>query len=789
MTARTALPSPALGLFLCGLAWAAVLLGCSERAPASVSVAPVVAGLTRPGLDARTRGLVLLGELGCVQCHQQSPDQPQADPHRGPDLATAGGRVRGGYMIRFLADPQRAEPGTTMPDLLRALDAGARLDAASALAEYLRSFGAPADEAREPADPLAAQRGRRLFHEIGCAACHAPRDEAGTESPLAGSVPLGPLADKYTLQGLRAFLLAPLTARPAARMPDLHLSPSEAHDLGHYLLAPGPSDGADGAVAPAALAATKVAVGRALFAERGCVHCHALPDPDRASSRTAQALRELDSARGCLSGAQGSWPYYALTQDQRADIVAALAAADAPLTDERRIQQHLAARNCTACHQRGEFGGIAPERNPYFVSTDPSIGPEGRVPPPLTGVGAKLQRPWLVDAVAHGQSVRPYLRTRMPAFGAAFGEELAGWLERVDQLPPIALTLLPEDEDQARAVTNLGRELVGDKGMSCHTCHTFAGELSGTIGAVDLVDSTAQRLRPEWFAHFLRTPLEFKPGTLMPQYFPGGVSVRPELGGGDTARQIDAMWHYLAGGRNVRKPSGLQRSPIELVVGDETVILRRAVQNTGKRGISVGYPGGVNLTFDAEHLGLNQLWWGRFLDASPVWSEQGSGEARILGKERATLPNGPAFVVLAGAATPWPAASRRDLGHGFLGYDLDAEQRPVFRYVCEDVTISDAPIAVREALAPENARLILRRTLTFASGADKTLQFRAARDASIEQRGADRVQVGKSLLLRLPPSSFRIRPADDQQELLVEIAIRQGRAELAIDYAWREELR
>ena len=228
----------------------------------------------------------------------------------------------------------------------------------------------------------------------------------------------------------------------------------------------------------------------------------------------------------------------------------------------------------------------------------------------------------------------------------------------------------------------------------------------------------------------------------------------------------------------------MRHPPLPLVVGNEAVILRRSVQHTGKRGISVGYPGGVNLTFDAESMGLNQIWWGEFVEASAVWTGQGSGEAHILGHDLATLPKGPAFVVLPDPTAAWPEASRRALGQRFLGYDLDEKQRPSFRYVCENVTITDAPA---EASLDGSVRPILRRTLSFASAIDKTLQFRAARDAQIDELGDGRVRIGRSLQMTLPPGSYRIRAAEQERELLVEIQIHQESAKLVIDYRWVEE--
>ena len=765
------------GLLLLGLG------ACAERPVVRpVASPPVIAGLAATGdpkaeLPARTRGLVLLGELGCVACHAQGAAR-LVEVVPGPDLATLGGRVRADYPRHFLSDPLQVEPGTRMPDLLHALTPAAAAQAAGELAAYLASFGAARLGAEPGADAAAIERGHAQFHRIGCVACHAPRDAAGVEQNLPGSVPLGPLGAKYTGAGLRDFLLAPHTARPAARMPDFRLSPAEAQDLASFLL------GAVAAPVPVAARADEAALvtaGRARFAALRCANCHELTDPARPAASPVAALRDLDSRRGCLSGTAGAWPVYPLTAAQRADLTAALAALAEPLEPEQAIAQRLVARNCLACHRRGDLGGIATERLAFFGTDDPSLGMESRVPPPLTGVGGKLQPAWLADAIGLGQAERPYLHTRMPGFGATFAAELSGLLERADAAPGLAITALPTDEAQARAVTDLGRDLCGERGMNCISCHTFAGEKAGAMGAIDLVATTAQRLRPEWFAQFLRQPFRFKPGTLMPQFFPDGVSVRPELGGGDATRQIEAMWHYLAEGRNTRKPPGMRRPPIELEVGAEAVLLRRSVQHTGKRGISVGYPGGVNLTFDAERLAVNQLWLGRFAEASGVFTSQGHGEVRLLGKERIELPPGPACALLPEFDAPWPETTRRELGQQFLGYDLDAQQRPTFRYTCGEVTIADAC----HEIPVEGGRPRLQRTLQATSATAQVVTLRALRAPQIDDLGEGVLRAG-SLRLQVPVGSFRIVAAGDQRELRVMLPSGPGAVALVLDYAWQE---
>ena len=778
-----------LGLSALPLGVALALSACRDTSSDVATAPPVVAALARHDLPARVRGVVLRDELGCVACHAEAAAAPAAAAPRGPDLATVANRVQPAYLATFLAAPHAVEPGTPMPDLLHDRSDRERTEAAANLAAYLQSFGAStlaANAAASARDDDALATGRALYHEIGCAACHAPRGADGRELPLPGSTPMAPLAAKYAHATLTAFLLAPHAARPARRMPDLRLAPAEAHALAHFLLA----NGGDHATRSAAGAANdtpdpaRVAAGRAEYAARGCVHCHPLADPLRAASPQAPPLRALDPTRGCLSGATGPWPHYALTAAQRADLAAVVGASAALPTADEQLQRLLAGRDCTACHTRDDWAKLADARQPFFVSADLSLGQDGRLPPTLSGVGAKLQPDWLRAAIAHGQAERPYLRTRMPGFGDALADDLAARLAATDTLPPIALLPLPAEGDPQHQERELGRTLVGDQAMNCVTCHTFAGDRAGSMAAIDLVATTGQRLRPEWFAHFLRDPVRFRSDTLMPRYFVDGKSTRPEHAGGDADRQIAAMWRYLAEGRNVGKPSGIRRPPIELAGGQEAVLLRRSAPHTGKRAISVGLPGGVNFTFDAERLALDQLWRGRFVDAAPVWTSQGSGAVRLLGDGRVQLPAGPVFAVLADPDAPWPTADRRELGHRWLGYDLDAEQRPTFRYTCSAVTIADAPVELPPASGSEQPTR-LRRTFTFTAEQATTLHFRAAVAARIDDLGSGRVQVGDGLELQLPAGSYRLLDRDGGRELRLTIAVPAGGANLTLDYTLR----
>ena len=705
---------------------------------------PVIGGLHHAGAD-KFAGAVLAGELACAACHSTS--QPALAAKPGPDLSAVGSRVNGAHLRDYIANPSAVKPGTTMPDVLAHLPQAEREETANAIAHYLATLGKPA-AAVAPAEE-AVKRGEKLYQSVGCVACHSP------EKPLPGSVPLGPIEEKYTLASLKAFLEDPLAARPAGRMPDSHLDEFEAEDIASYLLR-GQKLPIEEFVPDAALAAR----GKALFAEHRCNACHSAGD--KTLPPALPPLGKLRPGEGCLSQKQGKWPHYPLSEDQRSSLAAAVAEEGKAWTPESMVPLTLTRLNCIACHQRDGLGGIPGDRNPYFTGREESLGEQGRIPPSLTGVGAKLKAEWLREVLANGGGVRTAMNTRMPKFGAANTAGLADWLKQLDTLPPLPFERVPK----ADKPDQLGRELVGAKGMNCIACHTFRGR-SAAIAGPELTTMT-ERLEENWFHHFLAQPQRFAPLIVMPSFWPDGKSPLPDVLGGDPGRQRDVIWQYLSRGPEAGEPAGLVLEPLMLEVKDQAVIVRRAFPGIGKRGIGVGYPGGINLAFDASQMRLATLWSGGFIEASGLWRGQGSGQARLLGKDPVNLPAGPAFAVLATPDAPWPEAPAGK--PAFKGYQLDAQQRPTFRYAPGAFTVEDAFIERRDAAG----KVFLERTLKIASP-PAGLQFRVAADPSIEAKGNECV-IGGKLVVRLSPP-FTVRDTGKGKELLLPAA-----AEMKLEY-------
>ena len=122
------------------------------------------------------QGELLISELGCVACHNDERDWKS-----GPRLGGIAERIQREYFINFVLNPEKVKPGTTMPNLLSELPEEERLGAASAMADYL--WGDAGDLKLEPTKEEAVAKGKKLYHEVGCVACHcllytspSPRD-------------------------------------------------------------------------------------------------------------------------------------------------------------------------------------------------------------------------------------------------------------------------------------------------------------------------------------------------------------------------------------------------------------------------------------------------------------------------------------------------------------------------------------------------------------------------------------------------------------------------------------
>jgi mono/diheme cytochrome c family protein len=530
--------------------------------------------------------------------------------------------------------------------------------------------------------------------------------------------------------------------------------------------------------------AAKAARGKEYFASLGCASCHSLAVGGTAiqSTKLAAPLAALRGQGGCLDQSNKS-PRYGLSARQKESLTAAMVSAKQPrqtLEDNELVSRAMVRFNCYACHERNQRGGVEEARNVRFQCDTPEMGDEGRVPPSLTGVGAKLNAHWMRTLLEQGAKNRPYMLTRMPKFGLPNVGDLAGELERADaglvrSAPAPNFPKAVEKRLKASA-----RRLIGSQGFSCIKCHTFADKRSAGIQAISLTTMT-QRLRRDWFHHYMQNPMAYRPGTRMPTPFPDGQTTLPMVLDGKVDTQIAAMWSYLADGERAIMPLGLVTGKIELVAFNEAVIYRNFIEGAGTRAIGVGYPEKLNLAFDANQMQMVMMWHGGFIDAARHWSARGAGFEGPLGDNVLPLAGGPPLAILADSETAWPSQSSKELGFRFRGYRLGSQQQPTFLYAWNGLSIEDFPRPVGA-----DDVFTIRRTLSITTNqAVDGLWFRAARSDKIDDLGGGKFKIDDRWLLHVTTSGEPVmRKQDEQTELCVPVRFTGGKSVIELEYDW-----
>lgn len=695
-----------------------VVVICTSESFADAYDSPFVAGFDRFHREstegAASGGRLLVSELSCTACHA-SPD-PELQPKRGPNLAGAGQRYQPGWLQRYLANPQAIKPGTVMPDVMHDFTDDQRRQAADAIAAFLsvRNPDYPILESTA-SNPVAEEfwrkgdqeRGAELYHQVGCVACHEPNEDFPA-APYQGSdvqkllsqldpdeieelgltdairrvrsVPHGDLAGKYSLKSLAFFLYAPERTRPSGRMPSFNLTPDEAADIASYLIGDPAKEDQD---PRQHYRASLVESGKRFFAELRCAQCHSMDELK--PSFAAKPLVDLNfaAAQTCAGKRSVGVPFYGLDPVQVRSIESALESMGEQSIGDAPADVSMLKLNCYACHQRGRRGGVGPNRRRYFETVgNVDIGDEGRLPPPLDGVGRKLRSSALDDALKATINVRPHMFVRMPKFSAPSMAKLAGEFIAADAAEESG-DLFPEDTAK---LASSGRMLF-DTG--CVQCHWVRGEhLPGVLG-IDLTGAT-KRLRAQWFHDFLLDPGSLKSRTRMPTFFPDGRSVNSEILGGDTEGQIASLWAYINDIENQPLPQKIEDGKahdFELIPNEQPILLRTFMKDVGTHAIAVGFGQKVHYAFDAEMARLAQAWRGRFIDAHGTWFDRFTPPAVPLGDDVVGFPTGVALATLASDDSPWPTNGQATIRFG--GFRIDQRGVPTFIYRSDGFDIED----------------------------------------------------------------------------------------------------
>lgn len=647
-------------------------------------------------------GLLLLSELNCVGCHAAPEPWKERLPLRGKlSLEGVGSRLGEDDIWLFIRSPKHRKQGTLMPGLFAGEDRDPNV--VEALTIYLASLKRKDTKKFPQGD---AQRGRALYHTIGCVACHEPAaledykpveapPNLDIEKPGNPSVPIL-FADRYDLATLAAFLQDPLSIRKHGRMPSTQMTDQEAADIATYLhLNRELLDAQERRLL--ALARPSVDVGRKHFVEQRCATCH--ETGEKMGDVAAKPLAALQVDHGCLSTEKKAGvPDYGLGEFQTKALKLALQRVKQPpageLTALQKTDAYLMRMNCYACHEWRGTGGMEEPRAQYLTVSEAaahSLGELGRLPPRLDHVGRKLTAGWM-EKLLWGQDggVRSYMTARMPRFGRENAEAF------IPSFAEASRREVPLEMDTSGLAKHhrgeLGRVLmgIGTGGLGCVSCHGLKERKSLGVPVINLTQ-TVHRLQPEYFKELLLNPQATQPGTLMPPLFMGRKKADQE---------IEMLWTYLKEIDQSRLPEGLlQTGDYELKPekGSRPVVFRTFLEGAGMQAVAVGYPQGLHVAFDSLEVRWALAWQGRFLDAMSTWEERAMTPAKPLGEKITVLPVRMPLAKLKNGTDSWPEVCGTSAGFEFKGYRIGRDGVPVFLYTVDGCRFEDVLQPAREA--------------------------------------------------------------------------------------------
>ena len=230
-----------------------------------------------------------------------------------------------------------------------------------------------------------------------------------------------------------------------------------------------------------------------------------------------------------------------------------------------------------------------------------------------------------------------------------------------------------------------------------------------------------------------------------------------------------------------------------LVVDDEARIYRNFIEGAGPRAIGVGYPGGINIAYDANNMRIALIWQGDFIDAKRHWNGRGQGFQPPSGQAIISGTPGVPFAVINSPKDPWPKTYlRKDNaqlpplkdGYFFKGYQLSGKSRmPTFNYNFGQLKIIDKPTPKGEA---DSSEASLIRTITLTGEGKDNLYFRAAIGESIELVEENTFLINDFAAMNLKSDGKPVlRDLGRNKELLVPIKFINKSATITQTISWQ----
>jgi hypothetical protein len=191
----------------------------------------------------------------------------------------------------------------------------------------------------------------------------------------------------------------------------------------------------------------------------------------------------------------------------------------------------------------------------------------------------------------------------------------------------------------------------------------------------------------------------------------------------------------------------------------KTSIFRNFIEGTTPRAIGVGFNGGANLAWSADHFAPELVWAGQFIDAGHHWTDRGIGSEPPAGERVVKLSDAVALAAASEVRNGWPATPKAT--SNFQGYQLDPAGHPTFATSIEGATVLDGftpatgPAIVRtitvKGKPKETLALLLAQTKGIKPIGDRSWELPGGLILELNQGNV--ILKDNALILELPPAS------------------------------------
>ncbi|MFT5470891.1 MAG: azurin [Verrucomicrobiales bacterium] len=286
--------------------------------------------------------------------------------------------------------------------------------------------------------------------------------------------------------------------------------------------------------------------------------------------------------------------------------------------------------------------------------------------------------------------------------------------------------------------------------------------------------------------------------TIEVRYFEGGGQKALSLAvkSGAIGGKIALSSKVIGGGRNAPKAAP---TPIPLLPENpgEAVMYRNFIDGSNPRGIAVGYPGGVNICWDADLLNVVMIWRGGFMDASRHWNGRGQGNQPPAGFDVGKPAVGFPLQVIESSEEPWQKEFKGDFKYDkdnpvsksekkyvenhpdykFIGYRLDEKRFPTFRYEFQKLKVEDRSAPKESEAGIEG----IERMIVITGSAAAGTHFRIAENGTLGEDGW--FDTGGPTKIKCKGAI--VREWGDKRELVVPIS---GETTITVQYSWKTKI-